>query len=120
MTRFISKYQQVSGPIIESPKGVGLLTPVGFRQDGLYGHSSPLHCGTGGRSCRVGLVLVGVYSCFLHTGYQPPGECCRQYWLMRSGVGDKEASVLSIKLFLEEFPLRFGSLLVSPQDGSQS
>ena len=61
-------------------------------------------------------MLVGA-GAFIDIPRLLPGECCRQYWLMRSCV---EASVHSIKLFLEEFPLRFGSLLVSPQDGSQS
>jgi len=64
--------------------------------------------------------MLVVASAFINIPRLLPGECCRQYWLMRSGVGDKEASVLLIKLFLEEFPLRFSSLLVSPQDGSQS
>ena len=64
--------------------------------------------------------MLVVAIAFINIPRLSPGECCRQYWLMRSCVGDKETSVLSIKLFLEEFPLRFGSLLVSPQDGSQS
>ena len=64
--------------------------------------------------------MLVVASAFINIPRLLPGECCRQYWLMRSGVGDEEASVLLIKLFLEEFPLRFSSLLVNPQDGSQS
>ena len=64
-------------------------------------------------------LLVGA-GAFIDIPRLLPGECCRQYWLMRFCVGDEEASVHSIKLFLEEFPLRFGSLLVSPQDVSQS
>ena len=64
--------------------------------------------------------MLVVSSAFINIPRLLPGECCRQYWLMRSRVGDEEASVLFFKLFLEEFPLRFGSLLVSPQDGSQS
>ena len=66
------------------------------------------------------LLKIMLVVAFINIPRLSPGECCRQYWLMRSGVGDKEASVLLIKLFLEEFPLRFSSLWVSPQDGSQS
>ena len=39
------------------------------------------------------LVVAGV---FINIPRLLPGECCRQYWLMRSRVGDEEVSVLSI------------------------
>ena len=53
-------------------------------------------------------LLVGA-GAFIDIPRLLPGECCRQYWLMRSCVGDEEASCSSLNCSLKSF--LFGSVL---------